>query len=617
MSNDNIIELDNTHSQRRKFDHIPDRGDDWVVDGVRLIPDWGDSELFVGRALLCIAHNGTLYWVEMDGRGGLTIPSGKSGIYYDVSNESVVVGSAPSEPTLKIGSVDAGSKTTDESVNRDPTYDVVNAEEQNSTVHWATEDKYPRWEDVQTLFDNVSKGDVVMLENRTYPFDFAGNDHEAVSLTTNQVTVMGAGYGSIIFLESDTTETNEGADIFETNSKGVTLANFHIHGNWQNNSAGEENITGTEDGHNLTVTNDYGHIHNIWSRNSTGDGIELASNATGNLVSNCHFHSNWEHGVGLNTSQDNLILGCDIEREEHGALIGLYNGNGNHRNRVIGCRLKDGNSWGVKVIGVDGKITDFTFAFNRVEDITGGNAMVISDGPNNIITERTTVANNRFVNVTDDAISIGGARNTVIENNRFKDIDKRAVVASGFTEEGITIRDNEFADVNQGSSANDDCILIGNDSDVWNIHVEGNSVIRTPDSVDTARNFLNIKSSSGGYHDTYVRNNAPIDVKNNWINDGGFSGNVEIVRNGAEILENSVTTTASGDGSTATFSLSHGCSRVPTSFQVTPLTADAAGDWYKSGENASAIDITYLSAPASGTDNLKWKVDARVDHNGM
>lgn len=123
MPNDNIQALDNTHGQRRKFDHIPNRGDDWVLKGAKLVPDWGDGDLFVGRALLCIAHNGTIYWVEMDGRGGLSIPSGTSGVYYDVANESVVVGSAPSEPTLKIGSVDASAQTTDETVNRDPTYD--------------------------------------------------------------------------------------------------------------------------------------------------------------------------------------------------------------------------------------------------------------------------------------------------------------------------------------------------------------------------------------------------------------------------------------------------------------------------------------------------------------
>lgn len=70
------------------------------------------------------------------------------------------------------------------------------------------------------------------------------------------------------------------------------------------------------------------------------------------------------------------------------------------------------------------------------------------------------------------------------------------------------------------------------------------------------------------------------------------------------------TTTASGDGSTTTFTLTHGLGTTPAGVDVTPLTAAAAGDFYVSAVRSNDLDITYSSAPASGTDNLEWHATA-------
>lgn len=66
----------------------------------------------------------------------------------------------------------------------------------------------------------------------------------------------------------------------------------------------------------------------------------------------------------------------------------------------------------------------------------------------------------------------------------------------------------------------------------------------------------------------------------------------------------------SGDGSTVTFSIQHGLSQAPSTFEVTPTSAGAAGDSYVSA-TADTLDVTFSTAPASGTDNVTFNWNAQ------
>ncbi|RLI50743.1 MAG: hypothetical protein DRP09_19790 [Candidatus Thorarchaeota archaeon] len=105
-------------------------------------------------------------------------------------------------------------------------------------------------------------------------------------------------------------------------------------------------------------------------------------------------------------------------------------------------------------------------------------------------------------------------------------------------------------------------------------------------------------------------------VENYFLDGAGASitgTNTKIRRNrGVNALtENAGTATFSGDGSTTQFSIAHGLVSAPTKVQVTPLTEDAAGDFYVTADNTN-IYINYLSAPASGADNVKVSWSAEV-----
>jgi len=75
--------------------------------------------------------------------------------------------------------------------------------------------------------------------------------------------------------------------------------------------------------------------------------------------------------------------------------------------------------------------------------------------------------------------------------------------------------------------------------------------------------------------------------------------------------ENSGTATFSGDGTTTQFTIAHGLVSTPTKVLVTPMTADAASDFYVTADDTN-IYINYKSAPPSGTDNLKFSWHAEV-----
>lgn len=64
--------------------------------------------------------------------------------------------------------------------------------------------------------------------------------------------------------------------------------------------------------------------------------------------------------------------------------------------------------------------------------------------------------------------------------------------------------------------------------------------------------------------------------------------------------------TASGDGSTTSFTLAHSLGTTPGHVDVTPRSAAAAGVFYVDAKTASDVTLVYETAPASGTDNLVY-----------
>jgi hypothetical protein len=70
--------------------------------------------------------------------------------------------------------------------------------------------------------------------------------------------------------------------------------------------------------------------------------------------------------------------------------------------------------------------------------------------------------------------------------------------------------------------------------------------------------------------------------------------------------------TKSGDGSQTTFTVSHDLPAAPSQVTVTPTSAAAAGGHWVSRKGDTEVDVTFTSAPASGTDNVTFDVSVEV-----
>ncbi len=73
------------------------------------------------------------------------------------------------------------------------------------------------------------------------------------------------------------------------------------------------------------------------------------------------------------------------------------------------------------------------------------------------------------------------------------------------------------------------------------------------------------------------------------------------------LLKSAGIATFSGDGTTTTFTIPHGLVAEPKVVQVTPLSADASGQFYVT-KDATNIYVNYITAPPAGTNNivLSW-----------
>ena len=145
------------------------------------------------------------------------------------------------------------------------------------------------------------------------------------------------------------------------------------------------------------------------------------------------------------------------------------------------------------------------------------------------------------------------------------------------------------------------------------IYVSGSTETVYPDEIYIIANFT---SSAGGNgirvehaKKVYAIGNYDVDSKYSQ----NFAGASTLIAklNNRWMSEKSGTATFSGDGTTTQFSIAHGLVSTPTKVLVTPMTADAASDFYVTADDTN-IYINYKSAPPSGTDNLKFSWYAEV-----
>mgnify|MGYP000333038946 CR=1 FL=1 len=203
---------------------------------------------------------------------------------------------------------------------------------------------------------------------------------------------------------------------------------------------------------------------------------------------------------------------------------------------------------------------------------------------------------NTLIENTQYGLKLVGKEIAVIGNTAYKNGDAGAYLAC---DEGSVFVGNVM--VNNGS-----------DTGTYNANVvlAGNGVLVVGNNLKCDGSVANFDKVVYGIYE--------LDGKTNKIYYNDVSGNPTPIRLSAGeakhnigfATENSGVATFSGDGSATQFTIPHGLVAEPSVVNVTPLSADAAGDFYVT-KDADNIYVNYLTAPPSGTDNvvLAWRAE--------
>ena len=297
-------------------------------------------------------------------------------------------------------------------------------------------------------------------------------------------------------------------------------------------------------------------IVNVYVKNAPYDGININGWRVMHfycIVENCGDDGFNSQGGGYHT-----YIGCVARNMIHD---GFHLSNG-EKGIVIGCEAYDNGGSGLETLHERILIVSSRFVGNHAHGISiyGDYAIIVA---------------NECYNCGMPGVSTG--HGIIIKGNN-------ALVANNFVADctggGIRIEGDEVR-------------VIGNTVRYFNTDMEQDYAIGiTADASNTL-------------------------IKDNDVTNGGMDiisdeGTNTIIQNNiGYATENSGTATFSGDGTTTQFSIAHGLVKAPSKVLVTPMTADAASDFYVTADDTN-IYINYKSAPPSGTDNLKFSWYAEV-----
>jgi len=211
---------------------------------------------------------------------------------------------------------------------------------------------------------------------------------------------------------------------------------------------------------------------------------------------------------------------------------------------------------------------------------------------------------------------IKGVKNGIIKNNTVETsyyagitLDAQTLDVENFIIEGNISYNNNQSD--QANLSRAGISLIAREKDIINSLIIGNRCF-DDQGIKTQRYGISTDETDEGgvadynrFVDNVVKGNATAGIEIEYQRD-----NI-VEHNEGYVTENSGTETFSGDGTTVSFSFAHGLAATPTHVEISPTSDDAAGDW-KWSADATNITITFMTAPASGTNNISFSWRAWV-----
>ncbi|RLF08229.1 MAG: hypothetical protein DRJ60_00880 [Thermoprotei archaeon] len=348
----------------------------------------------------------------------------------------------------------------------------------------------------QAINDLPSTGGIVYLLEGTY------NIGSSIDILKSNVILMGAGWGTKLFLvnsaDTDVIRVGDGA----TALSGITIRDLQIDGNKAN-----QIIPGIHgiyfyggSGAEITksaVINCYVHntkidgIRLYYSDNNTITGNQTNSNdddgiylyySDNNTITGNQTNSNGDMGIWLNGSDNNTITG---NQANSNSVYGIYLYNGSDNNTITGNQTNSNNN-GIYLLFADYNI----IVGNRC---TGNSQYGINVG--NTASDANYIASNELSGNTSGAINDAGTNTTIQQRDWFE------VEASG-SQTALTVTQNGTGNIVEFKDAGTTVFKI---ADGGNVTVAGNILPATTTTYDLGSDtykWANIYAATGTFGST-------------------------------------------------------------------------------------------------------------------
>jgi len=427
---------------------------------------------------------------------------------------------------------------------------------------------------IKSAVDDLSSGGKVFISAGDYSIS------SRIEVTSDNLTIEGAGKDTKLRIE-------DGADIMDAIIRATDCHNLAIRGIYFD---GNVRTNGTRSGH---------------------EGCLRFRGCMESIIEDCVFYDSYSSEINIDESSNNnphkfnQVVNCVFN--DHNGDASIKPSDGQH---LLIANNRFTKAAAVLCIDCD----DVIIVGNHSEPKKGGTNLsgdAYGDRGYEIFNcNNCVIANNVVVDCrvgdggeAGKGISLNSSSRSIVEGNVVRECEGPGIVLTNSGDNKV--EGNTITNVAKSSDANT--------KDA--INCNGSTTNKANRIVDNAiHEFVSTNLRNGIFLDSYQEDSL---VKDNYfrfisspIEDNGT--NNEIKQNLGYKTEDKGSATASGDGSTTTFSISHSLVKAPNYVSVEASSEDASTDFYISSKISSEIIITYAQAPASGTDNLSWEWEAEV-----
>jgi len=334
-------------------------------------------------------------------------------------------------------------------------------------------------------------------------------------------------------------------------------------------------------------------INNREATHANGIRLETCSDVLvrGNYIENPAFHCiGFSQEIYDATVEENILKNASW----HGIITFAQN---NAELRCKNITIANNKVYGVGKTGIylDQYVENASVIGNTVRD-TGEHGIFCDIG-----CQKATIVGNTIYNAGLVGIyaGVGLAEEIVVSNN----------IVDTTGSHGIRVNASEYGNVKNIIVSNNIIKNVPTSGEKKGIIISDDGTYRyenaivTGNIIDTAQYGIVLYTSNTENPPSWV--DVFGNIVRNWVTDDiSIHGSIKRLRKKG-------TATFSGDGSTTQFKIKHGLVSTPSKVLVTPMTSDAAGDFYVTADD-TYIYVNYKTAPPSGSNNIKLSWYAEV-----